>query len=64
MECVIDTSGDHGHQRVNEELRVITLVERLSLGGMFSPCSSMLPLDFSPPLLCPVLLGWAQPLVS
>lgn len=47
MSYVIETSGDHGHQRMNEEPRVVPLVKEVSLGWMSSLCPACPPLDFS-----------------
>ena len=42
MSYVIETSGDHGHQRMNEEPRVVPLVKEVSLGWMSSLCPAWL----------------------
>lgn len=47
MSYVIETNGDHGHQRMYEEPRVVPLVKEVSLGWMSSLCPAYPPPDFS-----------------
>lgn len=47
MSYVIETNGDHGHRKMNEEPRVVPLVKEVSLDWMSSLCPAYLPSDLS-----------------
>ena len=47
MSYVIETNGDHGHQKMNEEPRVVPLVKEVSLDWMSSLCPAYPPSDLS-----------------
>ena len=44
---MIETNGDHGHRKMNEEPRVVPLVKEVSLDWMSSLCPAYPPSDLS-----------------